>query len=165
MKITFSISLVLTLLTLTSGEFSNGHYHWLVGNPGDFVVPNPQSLTGGALLAGGGGDVDSAMRWFLRKAAGGDVIVFRNAENGTTDLDDPDADRYNAYMYSQLGVFVDSVETILFNGKWISENPVVIDKVRKAEAIFFSGGDQSVLNIIVVMEKLPSNSSKLRWKN
>lgn len=133
-----------SFIAIVFGDYSDGHYHWLVGNPSDYVVVTPGLLTGGVALSGGGGDVDSAMRWFLRKAAGGDVVVFRNAEDGTTDLDDPDADRYNDYFYSQLNVHVDSVETILFNGRHISFNPVVIDKVQKAEAIFFGGGDQWV---------------------
>ena len=138
------ICLIVYLISSTKCAFSDGQYHWLVGNPNDFVVSNPNRLTGGVVMSGGGEDVGSAMRWFLEKAAGGDVIVLRNAEEGATDLDDPNADRYNLYFYARLGVFVDSVETILFNGKAVAENPVVIDKVRKAEAVFFTGGDQSV---------------------
>lgn len=105
-------------------------------------MPNPALLTGGAVLAGGGGLVDSYMRWFTRKAAGGDVILFYNADNGTTDVENPGADSYNTYFYSELGVTVDSVETILSNGKWVANNPVVIEKIRNAEAVWFGGGDQ-----------------------
>lgn len=146
--------LILALIQCIAGDFSDGHYHWLVGSPSDFVVPNPASLLGGVVMSGGGGDVDSAMQWFLRRAAGGDVIVMRNADNGTTDLDDPEADKYNLYFYSQLGVRVNSVETILFNGRWVAENPVVIEKIRRAEAVFFSGGDQAVSNNFSAFEKL-----------
>jgi len=59
------------------------YYSWIVGNPGDFKLPDESRLTGGILLAGGSTDQDSAMRWFLKKALGGDVIVFRNARNST----------------------------------------------------------------------------------
>ena len=93
-------------------------------------------------MAGGGTDVDGAMRWFLRKAAGGDVIVFRNAKNGGTAADYPTADAYNPYFYSELGVTINSVETILLNGRATGNNQAVIDKVNKAEAVFFTGGDQ-----------------------
>lgn len=140
------VVLSLGLIPPIASDFSDGHYHWHVGNHFDFVVPNPASLSGGSMMMGGGKEVDSAMRWFLRRAAGGDVIVIRNADNGTTDADDPTADRYNLYFYSQLGVRVNSVETIFFNGRWVAENPVVINKVRRAEAVFFSGGDQAVIN-------------------
>lgn len=140
-----------------SADFSDGHYHWLVGNPYDFVVPNPSSLMGGVVMAGGGGEVDSAMRWFLRRAAGGDIMVIRNADNGTTDLDDPEADRYNAYFYSQLGIRVNSVETILLNGRWVAENPVVIEKFRRAEAVFFSGGDQAVQLTLEILKIFGNN--------
>ena len=46
---------------------------------------------------------------------------------------------YNDYLYNQLGVKVDSVETIFLNSKNVSNNLEVIDKVQKAEAIFFTG--------------------------
>lgn len=94
------------------------------------------------MLAGGGTDVDPAMRWFLGKAAGGDVIVFRNAKSGSTDSDYPNAAAYNSYFYSELGVKVNSVETILLNGRSTANNQFVADKVNKAEAVFFTGGDQ-----------------------
>ena len=59
------------------------YYSWIVGNPSDFKLPDESVLTGGFLLAGGSTDQDEAMRWFLKKAMGGDVIVFRNARNST----------------------------------------------------------------------------------
>lgn len=76
-----------------------------MGNPDDYKVPDEASrLTGGILLAGGSTDQDSAMKWFLGKAQGGDVIVFRNARNSTSTSDYPTADAYNPYLYSELGV-------------------------------------------------------------
>jgi hypothetical protein len=62
---------------------TNQYYSWIVGNPADFKLPDESRLTGGILLAGGSTDQDSAMKWFLNKALGGDVIVFRNARNST----------------------------------------------------------------------------------
>lgn len=82
MKIIVFLVLVALEVEAVRCDYADGHYYWLVGNPADFVVPVPSALTGGVVLAGGGGYPDSAMRWFLRKAAGGDVVVFRNAENG-----------------------------------------------------------------------------------
>lgn len=128
--------IIIILVTTISCAYSDGHYYWLLGNPDDYIVQNTALLGGGAVLAGGGRDVDSAMQWMLRKAAGGDVIVFRNARNGSTDADYPTADGYNTYFYSELGVNVDSVETILLNGKTTANNPAVIDKVKKADILY-----------------------------
>jgi hypothetical protein len=48
-----------------------GYTNWVVGDPAD-VVRTP---LGGTVLAGGGADVDAAMKWMLQNASGGDVIV------------------------------------------------------------------------------------------
>jgi cyanophycinase len=111
---------------------------WLVGNDADFQLPNESILDGGILLAGGSTDQDPAMKWFLTKARGGDVIVFRNGRNASVQ-EYPTADGYNFYLYSQLNVKVDSVETIFLNSREVSNNMKVIDRVLKAEAIFFTG--------------------------
>nr|MCU0404901.1 hypothetical protein [Chitinophagaceae bacterium] len=59
----------------------------------------------GLLLAGGGGDVDEAMRWLLQRSGGGDVVIIR-ASGGTG---------YNKYLY-ELGK-VNSVESLLINSR------------------------------------------------
>ena len=115
------------------------YYSWIVGNPQDYVLDDESLLTGGIFLAGGSEDQDSAMQWFLKKALGGDVIVFREADNETDPSNDPNADAYNDYLYSELEIKVDSVETIFLNSKNVANNLEVAEKVRKAEAVFFTG--------------------------
>lgn len=122
---------------------------WILGNSADFVLPDESVLDGGILLAGGSTDQDEAMKWFLRKARGGDVIIFRNARIGSSISDYPTADGYNSYMFSELGVKVDSVETILLNSLSVSNNLEVAKKVRNAEAIFFTGGDQATYWLLI----------------
>lgn len=118
---------------------TNAQYHsWLVGNETDFKLDDESILDGGILLAGGSEDQDAAMKWFLTKAHGGDVIVFRNGRNASVD-EYPTADGYNMYFYSELNVKVDSVETIFLNSREVANNLKVVDKVLKAEAIFFTG--------------------------
>lgn len=112
---------------------------WIVGNPADFKLEDESVLDGGILLAGGSTDQDPAMRWFLQKARGGDVIVFRNAKNATSTSEYPTADGYNNYLFSELGVKVDSVETIFLNSRNVANNAEVVNKVLKAEAVFFTG--------------------------
>lgn len=83
-------------------------------------------------MMGGGTEHDEAMRWFLMRADSGDILVLRASG----------ADGYNSYMYSELGVPVNSVETIVFNNANASNAPYVQNKIRQAEAIWFAGGDQ-----------------------
>ncbi len=87
----------------------------------------------GLCLMGGAGESDEAMIWFLEKANGGDVVVIRTSGS----------DGYNDYMYSELGVTVNSVETIIFNSEEASTDPYVLDKLNNAEAIWMAGGNQA----------------------
>lgn len=121
------------LLLLVFLNFSAAHAQsytsYFTGDTAD-VTPATQF---GLCLMGGATEEDHAMRWFLQKSGGGDVLVLRTA--GTNG--------YNAYLYSQLGVSVNSVETILFNNASASYDPYVLRRIATAEAIFIAGGDQS----------------------
>ncbi len=86
----------------------------------------------GVVLMGGAGENDAAMQWFLERANGGDVVVLR--ASGT--------DGYNDYMFTDLGVTVNSVETIVFNDAAAAADAYVIEQVQNAEAIWMAGGDQ-----------------------
>lgn len=86
----------------------------------------------GTVLMGGATENDNAMRWFLERADGGDVVVIRaSGEDG-----------YNDYFYSELGVTINSVETIVFNNEDAAADPYVIAQIRNAEALWIAGGDQ-----------------------
>ncbi|MFN7119598.1 MAG: cyanophycinase [Saprospiraceae bacterium] len=101
---------------------------YLVGDKKD-VQTQPQ---GGVCLMSGGGEDDEAMRWFLRRSAGGDVVVLRASGS----------DGYNNYMYKDLGVNVNSVESIVFEKETAARDPYVLQQIADAEAIWFAGGDQ-----------------------
>ena len=81
---------------------------------------------------GGATEEDEAMKWFLNRANGGDVLVLRASGS----------DGYNDYFYTQLGVPVNSVETIVFNDASASAETYIHQKITQAEAIWFAGGDQ-----------------------
>ncbi len=102
---------------------------WIVGDTADAKV----RPLGGVVLAGGSTDVDAAMRWLLRRSSGGDVLILRSSGS----------DGYNEYLYKTLGETVNSVETLLLDSRNLSTNPLIIRKIRTAEAIFFAGGDQA----------------------
>lgn len=81
---------------------------------------------------GGATEDDNAMTWFLQQANGGDILVLRTSgSNG-----------YNNYLYSTLGVPVNSVETIVCNSPAASDEAYLQERIEKAEAIWFAGGDQ-----------------------
>jgi len=82
---------------------------------------------------GGATEDDNAMIWFLERSNGGDILVLRTSgSNG-----------YNDYLYNELGVDVNSVETIVLNNSSAANESYIHNKVLNAEAIWFAGGDQS----------------------
>jgi cyanophycinase-like exopeptidase len=87
----------------------------------------------GVCLMGGSTEDDRAMIWFLEKANGGDILVIRASGS----------DGYNDYFYSDLGVEVNSVETIVFNSASAASDSYVLQQIGNAEAIWMAGGDQS----------------------
>lgn len=89
--------------------------------------------TPGLCLMGGATENDSAMTWWLSRAGGGDIVVLRASG----------ADGYNTYLYTDLGLTVNSVETIVFNNASAASDPYVRRKIAGAEAIWIAGGDQS----------------------
>ena len=86
----------------------------------------------GTVLMGGATENDNAMRWFLERADGGDILVLRaSGEDG-----------YNGYFYSDLGIVVNSVQTIVCNSAAASLDPYLVAQIENAEALWFAGGDQ-----------------------
>lgn len=107
---------------------AQGYTSYFTGNPTN-IQTTPEY---GVCMMGGATEHDNAMIWLLEKANGGDVVVLRSSgSNG-----------YNDYLYSELGVNVNSVETLVINSVAGATNPYVLDKVANAEMIWFAGGDQ-----------------------
>jgi len=108
--------------------FGQSYTSYLTGSVTD-IVRNP---SGGICLMGGATEDDNAMKWFLERADGGDVLVLRTTgSNG-----------YNSYLYTDLGIPINSVETIVCNNVSASTDPYLLQKIEQAEAIWFAGGDQ-----------------------
>ena len=107
---------------------AQGYTSYFTGNTTN-ITTTPEF---GVCLMGGATEHDNAMKWLLQKANGGDVVVLRSSgSNG-----------YNDYLYSELGVTVNSVETLVITSVAGATNPYVLDKVANAEMIWFAGGDQ-----------------------
>jgi cyanophycinase-like exopeptidase len=126
MAINKQLSLVCFFVSVLS--FGQNYTSYLTGNLTDLV----SSPLGGICLMGGASEDDNAMKWFLERANGGDVLVLRATGS----------DGYNDYLYTNLGINVNSVETIVCNNVNASSDAYVINKINKAEAIWFAGGNQ-----------------------
>jgi cyanophycinase len=75
--------------------------------------------------------------WQSINANHGDFVVIRASGD----------DAYNEWIMEMsvaAGVKLNSVRTILFRNRDASSEPEVLDVLRKSEAIFMAGGDQSV---------------------
>jgi len=109
-----------------SAAAQNAYQIFATGSPVDVQT----RTTFGLALMGGGTDQDAAFRWMIDKSGGGDFVILR-ASGG---------DAYNPYL-NKLGK-LNSCTTILIKDRSAASDPAVVDKVRRAEAIFFAGGDQ-----------------------
>lgn len=117
------------LAGLAGSANAQSYTSFLIGSALDVTVPHEYGLC----LMGGATENDQAMRWFLQQANGGDVVVLRaSGGNG-----------YNAYFYSQLGVPIHSVETLVVPNIAAANDPYVAQQVRQAEAIWIAGGNQA----------------------
>ena len=120
--------LFLTFVCWVSLLEAQNYQSWIIGDVSDANV----TAQGGICLMGGASDNDDAMRWFLQQCNGGDVLVLRASG----------ADGYNSYLFSDLGITVNSVETILFNNSEASDEAYIKQRIQEAEGIWIAGGDQ-----------------------
>ncbi len=107
---------------------AQGYTSYFTGNVAN-VATQPSF---GVCLMGGATEHDNAMKWLLQQADGGDVVVLRATGS----------DGYNDYLYSELGINVNSVETLVITSVAGATNPYVLNKVANAEMIWLAGGDQ-----------------------
>ncbi|MGH9684013.1 MAG: cyanophycinase [Candidatus Acidiferrales bacterium] len=91
----------------------------------------PTAPTFVALLLGGNGEVDDAVRSFCSHSGGGEIVVLRASG----------ADGMNPYLHQLCPQ--NSVTTLLITSIAGAKNPVVTRHVRDAHAIYIAGGDQS----------------------
>ena len=102
---------------------------YFTGDTAD-VSPIPK---GGICLMGGSVENDAAMKWFLRQASGGDILVIRaSGSNG-----------YNTYMFTDLGETVNSVESIVTTSETAANEAYIVRRIKEAEGIWIAGGDQA----------------------
>lgn len=136
------LSAVGLLVSETSAACDHYDYH-LSGK----VDEGFESQTeGGLMLMGGGGLVDEAFRWFLKKAGGGRIVVLSaydgKSATGETLTSTPKTPfDYGKYLLETLGG-CESVERIVFKHRLASSDPEVLKVIRQADGIFLGGGAQ-----------------------
>lgn len=125
---TIKTTLLICCLTFGTTVSSQNYTSYSTGSSTDLQTNG----SGGICLMGGASEDDNAMKWFLSRANGGDILVLRASGS----------DGYNNYLYSQLNVSVNSVETIVFNDSTAADESYIHQKIQQAEGIWFAGGDQ-----------------------
>lgn len=120
---------LLLILFFPALLFSQGFTSYFTGNSTNITTVT----TAGTCLMGGATENDNAIKWLLQKANGGDIVILRSTGS----------DGYNNYFYTDLGITVNSVETLVITSVAGATNPYVLNKVANAEMIWFAGGDQS----------------------
>lgn len=113
--------------------------YFRVGSTAD-AVPTT-SLGGGVVLMGGSTDVDAAFQWMCSRAGKGDFLVIR--ATGT--------DAYNKYVQTlcptadgkRTTKVLNSVATQIIDSVEAASDPVIVERINRAEAIWIAGGDQS----------------------
>ncbi|WP_425392139.1 T9SS type A sorting domain-containing protein [Ekhidna sp.] len=123
-----SISILILICFVHIHVLAQSYTSYFTGNVEDRVT----SPLGGICLMGGASENDEAMKWFLKRASGGDILVLRASGS----------DGYNNYLFSELGMEVNSVETIVFHEAAANNETYIHDRIEQAEAIWFAGGDQ-----------------------
>lgn len=108
---------------------SQAYQSYFTGDTADVKTPT----AGGIVLMGGAEEHENAMRWFLERCMGGDVVVLRASG----------ADGYNDFLFKELGVAVNSVESIVTTDQAAANDPYVARQVRNAEGLWIAGGDQA----------------------
>ncbi|QSS96807.1 T9SS type A sorting domain-containing protein [Psychroflexus sp. ALD_RP9] len=120
---------LLSFLFISLSCFAQSYESYRVGNSENIDI----TPTFGVCLMGGGTENDNAMQWFLNLANSGDVLVLRTSGS----------DAYNTYFYNELGVTLNSVETLVISSSQASQENYIINRINQAEAIWFAGGNQS----------------------
>ena len=127
---TTSLLAALALIALASQPaLARGYRHYLIG---DVSKPTAGRVSGGLLLMGGGDRNVDALKWFLDKAGHGHIVILR-ASQSTSIADE---------LYKDVGGIA-SAETFVFSNRKAAYDPKMLARLRRADGIFISGGDQA----------------------
>lgn len=103
--------------------------HFMIG---DRDAPTPGPVSPGLLLMGGGDRNFDVMRWFMKKAGNGHLVVLRASQGNEVGEE----------FYQEVGGIL-SVETFVFKNRRPSNDPKILASLARADGIFIAGGDQA----------------------
>jgi L-asparaginase / beta-aspartyl-peptidase len=112
---------------------------------GDLKVKRPDKTEGALMLLGGGDWPVPAFRWFVEKMGHGHLVILR--ASGADDLQKDFLDEVGGAA---------SVETIVFKDRAAASDARVLGILKRADGIFFGGGDQS--NYVRFLKGTPVNA-------
>ena len=101
--------------------------HYLLG---DTAAKTPGKTSPGLLLMGGGDRNFDALRWFMKKAGNGHIVVLRASQAG----------EIGEEFFNEVGG-IKSVETFVFKDREASSDPQILAALKRADGIFIAGGD------------------------
>lgn len=120
-------TLILLAFSISAFAADPAYKYWRIGSQSDVTT----KTTAGYALMGGGSDQDPAFKFLCDKSGGGDFVIL--TASGDNDYND----------YIQKMCKQNSVATIKIPNAEAANDPFVAETIRKAEALFISGGDQS----------------------
>lgn len=126
-----SLYLILIYCLTYNTLFAQSYTNYRAGNPNDTAT----AAQGGICLMGGVTEDDNAMRWFLNRVCGGDIVVLRTSGS----------DGYNNYFYSSFGVTINSVETFVCHDSTAAYDAYLGQRLQEAEAVWFAGGNRTFI--------------------
>jgi cyanophycinase len=122
-----TFALLLLCFSLEMFAADPAYKYWRVGSQSDATT----KTSAGYALMGGGSDQDAAFKFLCDKSGGGDFLIL--TASGDND--------YNPYIEKLCKQ--NSVATLKIPNEEAAKDPFVAETIRKAEALFISGGDQS----------------------
>ncbi len=122
------LTTLLAALSATPAQAGDLDYYVL----GDVNAKTPGDVQPGLLLMGGGDRNVEALRWFMKKAGNGHIVVLRASLGG----------QIGEEFFRQIGG-IRSVQTFVFKDREASYDSKVLSAIRHADGIFIAGGDQS----------------------
>lgn len=158
--LTFAVALFCLLIAFFPSSARAEVWHQLDGNANDV---KPQLVGPVYDLGGGGTDVDRAIQWMIDQTRGCgkgcstkvDLVVLRfltDADQKHWDQDRKQPDIQKDYLKYHVLLTdpqqqlqgLDSIETFVFTNpaRQDAEQAAIAEAIRKAEVIFFAGGDQ-----------------------
>ena len=122
-------ALGMLLLAAALPAFAARPAHYVLG---DVSARTPGKVEPGLLLMGGGDRNFEAMRWFMKRAGNGHIVVLRASQAG----------EIGEEFFNEVGGIA-SVETYVFSDRESASDPAVLRSLKRADGIFLAGGDQS----------------------